>query len=116
MLSLLFVYGTLHPDRAPRELADLVARFELLSPATVHGRLYDFGRYPALIVLSHDDPTATVVPGYLFRIPTDPATFTRLDDYEGFHPTDPAASLFLRREITVTLPDGTSQTAWAYTY
>jgi len=120
----LFIYGTLHPDRAPREIAHVVRKLKHLGPATgkatIRGRLLDLGEYPGLLL--EDDakppPDATAcgnVPGDLFEVP-DLATLAALDAYEDFHPEDPAASLFLRVEATATLSDGSPLRCWVYVY
>jgi len=121
MPDLLFIYGTLHPDRAPAAIASTA---RLLKPfdggsnrATIQGRLYDLGAYPG-VVLS-DEPADTVA-GELFILPNDPAVLARLDDYEDFRRSDPANSLFLRQRVLATLqsgPDASTEIAcWVYTY
>jgi len=113
MPDLLFIYGTLHPDRAP---AAIVATARLLKPfarATIQGRLYDLGAYPGVQLSS--DPSGAV-PGELFHLPDDPAILARLDDYEDFRPDDPSNSLFLRQRTIATLEDGTQHACWVYTY
>ena len=42
----LFVYGTLRPERAPAEIADVV---RLVGGGTVQGRLLELGGYPGLV-------------------------------------------------------------------
>jgi len=111
MPTLLFIYGTLHPDRAPREIADAARRLTSIGPATIRGHLYNLGEYPGLIL----HPTAPPIPGELFAVP-DAATLAALDSYEDFRPSDPAASLFLRAKATATLPDGSQSTCWVYVY
>ena len=111
MSTLLFIYGTLHPDRAPAEIAPVVRTLTPLGPATIRGTLLDFGDYPG-VVLNPDGPE---VPGHLFALP-DPAVWTLLDAYEDFRPADPAASLCLRVQTTATTPDGSSRPCWVYVY
>ena len=120
----LFIYGTLHPDRAPAAIASTA---RLLKPfggeinrATIQARLYDLGAYPG-VVLS-EDPSDTVA-GELFILPGGPdaaAILARLDDYEDFRPSDPASSLFLRQQVLATFQDGpnagTEIACWVYTY
>jgi len=109
----LFVYGTLHPDRAPAEIAATVRRFILIGPATVTGRLLDLGHYPGVVFGSaHND----IIPGTVFALPDDPAILTALDRYEDFRPADPANSLFIRSECTVTLANGNTIACWIYLY
>jgi gamma-glutamylcyclotransferase (GGCT)/AIG2-like uncharacterized protein YtfP len=111
MPELLFVYGTLHPDRAPREIAFAASRLVPSGHATIRARLLDLGAYPGIVL----DDAAAPVPGELFTIP-DTATLDALDAYEDYRPNDLAASLFLRTKAIVTLNDGHEQCCWVYTY
>jgi len=115
MPILLFVYGTLHPDRAPREIAHAARRLTLVGPATIRGHLYHLGAYPGVVLASHHDPAQPEVPGHLFHVP-DAATLAALDAYEGFRPADPAASLFLRVEAPATTPHGAIHSCQVYVY
>jgi gamma-glutamylcyclotransferase (GGCT)/AIG2-like uncharacterized protein YtfP len=109
----IFVYGTLHPDRAPAFIAPAVRLFRELGPATVPGRVYDLGEYPGIhLNVPHPQP----IPGILFTLPEDPAILAQLDAYEGYDPDLPAGSLFLRQLTVATLPDGAPLTCWIYTY
>ena len=122
---LLFIYGTLHPDRAPREIAAVARRLKPLGPATIRGRLLDLGEYPGLLLEDSKaaaDPNPREhgasfhdVPGELFEVP-DQATLAALDRYEDFRVDDPATSLFLRVEAQVTLHDGRTEMCWVYIY
>jgi gamma-glutamylcyclotransferase (GGCT)/AIG2-like uncharacterized protein YtfP len=111
----LFIYGTLHPDRAPAEIAPTVALLKPLGPATLRGRLLDLGAYPGLLL-----PGEAIVPGQLFALPEDRAlrhrVWAALDAYEGFRPGSPEYSLFTRVLTVVTLPDGSSRRAWVYLF
>ncbi len=111
--DLLFVYGTLHPDRAPEEMVADVKRLVLVDAATVQGQLFQLDEYPALV----RKPEATdEVHGFVFELPNDPELLARIDAYEGFIPDAPETSLFLRERIHATLPDDSVVTAWAYLY
>jgi len=112
MADRLFVYGTLRPDRAPAEIVDIVAQFHRLGEGTVHGRLYDLGDYPGIVL----DPKAGQVKGEIFAIPQSPGALARLDAYEEYHPAARRESLFLRRKTTVTLTNGTQSQCWVYVY
>ena len=111
MPSLLFIYGTLHPDRAPREIAATVRRLTSLGRATLRARLYNLDAYPGIIL----DDAAPPVSGELFIVP-DAAALAALDAYEDFRPTSPADSLFLREKAVVTLDDGSEDSCWVYTF
>lgn len=111
MVDLLFVYGTLHPDRAPAEILPTVQRLTMFGPATIRGTLHDLGLYPGLTL-----PGDQWIQGTLFALPQDPAVLEALDAYEGFEPGAPATSLFLRTEQHVILPDDSRQRCWIYLY
>jgi gamma-glutamylcyclotransferase (GGCT)/AIG2-like uncharacterized protein YtfP len=108
----LFVYGTLLPALAKPRQAALTARLPRLGPATVAGRLYDLGPYPGLVL----DPTAGPVHGELFALPDDPAVLVALDEYEGYDPAAPAASLFRRVACEATAANGQQVEGWVYVY
>jgi gamma-glutamylcyclotransferase (GGCT)/AIG2-like uncharacterized protein YtfP len=113
MADHLFVYGTLLPGLAPVAAAPLVARLRPLGPATVPGRLYDLGPYPALVF----DPSAPArVCGELFALPDDPALLAALDSYEECVASDPAGGLYRRVEAVATLADGRALACWVYAY
>jgi gamma-glutamylcyclotransferase (GGCT)/AIG2-like uncharacterized protein YtfP len=104
MPDFLFVYGTLHPDRAPAAILPTVRRLQSLGPATVRGTLYHLGDYPGLLI-----------PGPV-QLPTDTGALASLDAYEDFRPADPVGSLFVRIRTPATLPGGDHQTCWVYVY
>ena len=111
MPDILFIYGTLHPDRAPAEIAPVVRTLTPLGPATIRGTLLDLGAYPGLIL----NPNGPEVAGHLFALPEPSApAWALLDAYEDFRPDDPAASLFLRRQTLATLPDGSQTLCLVY--
>lgn len=85
-----YVYGTLRPG---------------LNTDTfiVPGVMYDLGHYPG-IKLSEDSVANTVL---CERIEVDDEGLKRLDGYEGYCPSDPDSSLYLR----VSFLDG-----WIYEY
>ena len=110
----LFVYGTLDPAAAPPVIRPYVLRLTFVSDATVPGRLYDFTRYPGLVLAA----AAPSVYGRVFDLPNDNGlTLAAFDRYEGA-PTDRASDdgLFLRVPCQPLLPDGTTTHAWVYVY
>ena len=113
MPEYLFVYGTLHPDRAPRQIAATVRKLRLVGPATIRGRKYQFSHYPALIITGTQDED---VSGTVFELPDDPAVLTAIDAYEDFRPATPAHSLFLRQRHPVAMPGGAELQCWVYVY
>ena len=109
----LFLYGTLLPSEAPKEIASVVKRFRRLGSAKVRGKLYDIGEFPGAIL---DPSSRTMIHGELVVLPSDDRSLQTLDRYEEFDPTDPQTSLFVRRKATVRMADGTSREGWIYVY
>jgi len=108
--DLIFVYGTLHPDRAPTQIARVARQLQLLGEGSIGARRYQFRDYPGVVL----DPAGELA-GHLFRVP-DPALWAELDAYEGFYPARPDTSLFLRKRTVVTMADGSTVEAWVYEY
>ena len=113
MTQELFVYGTLHPERAPKEIQKVVSKMVPIGKGTVVGNLHDLGDYPALVV---DGKRKQRVSGSVFVLPDDPKALQVLDKYEEFEPQDLKNSLFVRSKRTVTLADGTRKRCWVYVY
>ena len=113
MGDLLFVYGTLHPERAPAEIAETVRRLEPVGAATIRGRMLDLGEYPGVL----PDEGGTVS-GCLFALPGTSGEaaelWAALDAYEGYIPEDEPGSLFVRRKITAIRTDQTQVECWVY--
>ena len=113
MKEYLFVYGSLRSSgEVPEQIAHLVRRFRRVGPATVQGRLYDFGKHCGGVL---DADTPMTVQGELVELP-DGDTLRELDRYEEIDLVDPANSLFARKRTEVRLADRSSQDAWIYVY
>lgn len=112
MKRYLFSYGTLLPGHAPPEIAPTVRRLRRVGRGFVRGRLYDLGEYPGAVL----SKTGPVIAGEVFELPDDREVLGRLDEYEGFDPAHPDASLFVRRKWTVTFKNGKKATCWVYAY
>ena len=106
----LFVYGTLHPDRAPAEVRDLTQRFVAIGAGTVMGRLLNLGEYPGLVLDRPLEPTR----GEVFAVPDD--AWPALDAYEGFDANHPDASLFVRQLCAVQMNAGAMEEHWVYVF
>jgi gamma-glutamylcyclotransferase (GGCT)/AIG2-like uncharacterized protein YtfP len=109
----LFVYGTLHPDRAPSEIAGVVARMTPVGRGTIRGMRYELGSFPAVVF---DHRRAGLVEGEVFLLPEDPEALPRLDRYEDYDPENLPSSLFRRERTTVTFNDGSQESCWVYLY
>jgi gamma-glutamylcyclotransferase (GGCT)/AIG2-like uncharacterized protein YtfP len=108
--ELIFVYGTLHPDRAPVEIVHVARRLELVGEGTIAALKYQFRHYSAIVL-----DAAGEVAGHVFRVP-EAALWADLDAYERYHPMSHDTSLFLRKRTTVTMTDGSTLEAWVYEY
>ena len=109
----LFLYGTLLPGEAPKEIAALVKRFRRLGPAHVRGRLYDLGEFPGAIL---DSSSRTTIHGELVALPSDGQILEALDRYEEFDPAAPKKSLFVRKKARIQMANGSIREGWIYVY
>jgi gamma-glutamylcyclotransferase (GGCT)/AIG2-like uncharacterized protein YtfP len=117
MQTHLFVYGTLM-STAPGALGEgmrerLQREAQPLGPAAIQGRLYDLGRYPALV--DSDNP-ADLVHGEVFALHKPSKSFAWLDRYEGIVPGQHGDHEYQRVERPVRLAGGEEITAWVYLY
>lgn len=108
-----FIYGTLLPGAAPREIADAAARLCFAGRASVRGYLYDLGRYPGAVL---DSSTERRVHGAVFTLPEDPAVLRALDAYEEFDAAAPRLSQFVRVRAIATIAGGGQLECWIYVY
>jgi gamma-glutamylcyclotransferase (GGCT)/AIG2-like uncharacterized protein YtfP len=117
MQAHLFVYGTLMSTatgalgKGMRERLQREA--QRVGPATIRGRLYDLGRYPALV--DSDDP-AELVYGEVFALNAPRTLLAWLDRYEGIVPGQHGHNEYERVERPVRLDSGQEITAWVYLY
>lgn len=110
----LFVYGSLRSGfQSPAY--DYISRyFDLVGPATVQGKLFDMGEYPAAIPVSDNFH----IVGELYRIRNESEfswAICQLDDYEGVFVESHEQPLY-RREICQVSMNNESVPAWIYWY
>jgi len=84
-----YVYGTLRPGDG--------------EPHVIPGQIFDLGWFPGLKMLSPDKGEFVVAE----RVEVSDDQLTSLDSYEGYYPSDPRNSLYIR----VPYLDG-----WTYIY
>jgi gamma-glutamylcyclotransferase (GGCT)/AIG2-like uncharacterized protein YtfP len=97
-----FVYGTLRAGEI-NDIGEAAARHDIAEPtllgsATVRGHLYDFGRYPGLVL----DEAGKPVRGDVYEI--DEALVAVLDEIEEVYPG--VEGLFVAHDVTVELDSG----------
>ena len=111
MTDLVFFYGTLMTafKRAGRSRID--AKLTPVGRGTIGAALFDLGIYPAAIPSSDGR-----VHGEVHRMADAADVLAVLDEFEGFRPSEPDSSLYVRAETTVTFDDEHVAQAWAYFY
>lgn len=111
MPEYLFVYGTLMDGLEASALLSGSARF--VCRASMPGRLYDLGAYPAAVA---GEGPADVVIGEVYEL-TDEEAICAIDDYEGCRVSEPG-SLFTRATVTVqpAAREALPLSAWAYLF
>ncbi|HWO41662.1 MAG TPA: gamma-glutamylcyclotransferase family protein [Candidatus Eisenbacteria bacterium] len=99
-------YGTLMASHGLQQKLGVKRSLRFLGPCTVRGALRNLGAYPALVEGNG------VVNAELYEV-LDPAAFKSLDDYEGFDPSRPEGSLYVRRPVRLQHPE---VDCWVYYY
>jgi gamma-glutamylcyclotransferase (GGCT)/AIG2-like uncharacterized protein YtfP len=113
MNDLIFVYGTLLPGRAPRDVREIVGQLRHVARGSMPGRVFDLGPFPGAV---HDDTALTRVQGEVFELPESNEHLRKLDEYEEFDPSRPDQSLFVREKHRIELVDGSQVHCWVYVY
>lgn len=102
---LLATYGTLMRAFDAQARLGVEGQLSYVGTCEWTGVLYDLGRCPGAV------SGAGCVQGELFRL-ASPSVWPVLDDYEGYAPARPSASLFVRRRTPLRRP--ADRTAWVY--
>ena len=110
----LFVYGSLRSGfRSP--VYEYISRFfSFVGDATVKGKLYDLGEYPAAIPVE----SAIFIKGELYTAKNQQEfswAIGQLDDYEGVNVETGEVPLYLRKVSAVYINDKVVD-AWVYWY
>jgi gamma-glutamylcyclotransferase (GGCT)/AIG2-like uncharacterized protein YtfP len=111
--DLLFVYGTLMRGFDHPMARLLVANADFVGEASSQGRLYLVKHYPGLVL---SDDAADIVHGELFRLREAGPMLREFDMYEACGEGFPEPTEYVRRQLAVTLADGSVCTAWTYLY
>jgi len=107
-----FFYGTLMAGFDRRRRAGIDDRLVYLGRGWASGQLYDVGLYPAAVPASEGR-----IWGEVYETTDPDPVLGALDEIEGYDHADPDRSLYQRQEVTVTFPEGPSETtAWIYFY
>jgi gamma-glutamylcyclotransferase (GGCT)/AIG2-like uncharacterized protein YtfP len=111
MTNLVFFYGTLMSGFRRPGRARLDSTLQAEGRGWIPAALFDLGIYPAAIPASDSR-----VWGEVHRMLDEDAVLSTLDEIEGYRPSEPDQSLYMRVETPVTFDDGHTTTAWAYFY
>jgi gamma-glutamylcyclotransferase (GGCT)/AIG2-like uncharacterized protein YtfP len=108
---LIFVYGTLRKGGV-REMPALFPGVPDIGFGVVHGRLYDFGAYPGLLL----DAAAGPVLGEIYDV--DDAMLARLDEIEEYVDGKPESSYYFRVRCAVAMRDDAVKIrdCWVYEF
>ena len=94
-----------------RRRAGIDQNLTYIGRGSIRGALFDLGIYPAAVPA----PEGRVW-GEVYEMAQAEAVLAALDDIEGYRAEDPDRSLYARSRAEVTLPDGTTASAWVYFY
>ena len=108
----LFVYGSLRKGFQSPVYEYISQFFEFVGDATVRGRLYDLGTYPAAVPTTEE----AFITGELYRIRNEHEfswAMGQLDDYEGLTVEAGETPLY-RRDVCAIRINGQEISAWVY--
>ena len=111
MAELVFFYGTLMTGFDRRRRIGIDPKMRYRGRGWIQAALFDIGLYPAAVPA--DDGR---VWGEVFELLEPAAVLDALDGIEGYRPSEPDNSLYVRSEIAVHLPEDVVEKAWAYFY
>jgi gamma-glutamylcyclotransferase (GGCT)/AIG2-like uncharacterized protein YtfP len=109
--DLVFFYGTLMAGFDRRRKAGIDDKLAYIGRGSIKAALFDLGLYPAAVPAPD-----RLVWGEVYEVTDAETVLPALDTIEGFSPSQPDTSLYLRTRVEVTLPDGAKGPAWVYFY
>ena len=107
----MFFYGTLMAGFDRRRKAGIDDKLAYIGRGSIKAALFDLGLYPAAVPAPDRQ-----VWGEVYEVTDAETVLPALDTIEGFSPSQPDTSLYLRTQVDVTLPDGARGPAWVYFY
>ena len=111
MAEQVFFYGTLMTGFDRRRRAGIEGKLSYTGRGSIQAALFDLGIYPAAV--PNDDGR---VLGEVYEVLDAPHVLNVLDEIEGYTPSAPDSSLYVRARVPVTLDDGRALDAWVYFY
>jgi gamma-glutamylcyclotransferase (GGCT)/AIG2-like uncharacterized protein YtfP len=108
----LFTYGTLMSAFKNPFSAKLSEHANCIGPGSFPGKLYRISWYPGAV---YQAGVQEKVYGEIYQINESANIWPELDDYEEIQ-KDETLSLYVRRQIPVLFPDGSTLKCWTYLY
>ena len=107
-----FAYGTLRQATATDIHQVLIRYGEYFSSGFLQGKLYEIDGYPGAV--ESTSPGDKVI-GELYKI-ASAQVLPLLDEYEECSDRFPKPHEYIRKKVSIVLPDGANIRAWAYVY
>ena len=111
MAEQVFFYGTLRTGFNRTTRAGLDDFLKFVGHASISGKLFDLGIYPAAV-----PATGSQVFGEVFEMVDAPKVLAALDRIEGYRPAEPERSLYTRVQVPAAMDDGRTEQVWIYFY
>jgi gamma-glutamylcyclotransferase (GGCT)/AIG2-like uncharacterized protein YtfP len=106
-----FFYGTLMTGFDRRRRVGIDGKLRYVGRGWIRAALFDLGIYPAAVPAEEGQ-----VWGEVFDMDDPQAVLEALDEIEGYSPSDPDHSLYVRDRVTATLDDGRTMDVAVYLY
>ena len=107
-----FFYGTLMAPFNRPGRQRITPKLTYVGRGFIQAALFDLGIYPGAIPAEDDSR----VWGEVYETSDALSVLSVLDEIEGFRPSEPDRSLYMRVLTGVTLEDGRVEQAWTYFY
>jgi gamma-glutamylcyclotransferase (GGCT)/AIG2-like uncharacterized protein YtfP len=109
----IFVYGTLRKVSGTPMSRVLADYSEYIDEASIQAVLYQVDDYPCVIESTNPNDK---VSGELYKILDGDTLLPLLDEYEECTEQYPEPHEYIRKQLTITLPDRNQVNAWVYVY
>ena len=109
----IFVYGTLRKEASSSMSQVLSSYCDFYSKGYMQGQMYEAGGYPGVVESGNPED---VIYGDIFSINSPGILLPILDEYEECTDDFPLPHEYVRKKMSISMPDGSSLSAWVYVY